>query len=699
MSFTRLHSLLKVEQASASTAVALAVMSQQSLKDPQVTAAISLAPIQLAGVVVGTMLASVFLSFAVGFVLMRVRNKEKSNPFNDKGPARDPKMQLSRDSMTIRPGNSVVIKFSPPTSVHDIPPAPERYGSLLVTPSALEKEQVLIATVLDTKVTSNNPFASRTGGWPLTASFNDNLDGTSNELWPQTTIPHNTRAQNSGPTPDSPSATGLHFEESQEIASTIKFASPPGPEVIDTSQEMELDEDSRPIREPARESRYELATDQKSERLVKAAAPLEDPLKDPDVESHASFVDGLFRDLVGQSSEQPKRASTNTLADDDYLEELVDQEAKVSWIRPDETLLDEDAEGAVTREVEDLLPEPGTSSLVVVAHTQNPGVPYLPGQSETSSQRSSFQYVRTTSPEQKQCHVPGEASSSGTQASVNQSLPQSTDGTIPPLRRNPAVSLPERRVESLSPDTANEEREISPLRRNPPFEPFESIISLFNEQQGLAIKLKGEDADEHESRGRSMIRTSDIIEARLSGVAQSNNPQEEILQRRGIQGEADDSGPATPATPQRFTASDQIRRLHTPPKRKSVSGKQSISAQNSPPLTSNLLARPVSATSAAITPRREEQSPLRRNPPGVSPPPRRALGAGSTASSSTKEFSQALSKFQTLISQNPQDAVVASNEVTSRAIAGIYIPGSLREQAVRNLSKSRERGTGERQRK
>lgn len=675
-------------------------MSQQSLKDPQVTASISLAPIQLAGLVVGTMLASLFLSFAVGFVLMRARNKENRNTFDDKGPVRDPKGKLSRNSMEFRPGNSVVIKFSPPTSVHDFPPAPERHGSLSATPSALEEEQVHIATVLDTKVASNNPFASRTGGWPLTASFDDNLDATSNELWPQTTmtIPHNTRAQNSGPTPDSPSSTGFYFEESQEIAYTIKFASPPGPEVIDTSQEMELDEDSWPIREPAREYRYELATNQKSERLVKAAAPLEDPFKDPDVESHASFVEGLFRD-VGQSSEQSKRASTNTLADDDYLEELVDQEAKVSWIRPDETLLDEDAEGAVTREVEDLLSEPGTSSPVVIANTQNPGVPYLPGQSETSSQRSSFQYVRTTSPEQKQHHVPGKASSSGTQASANQSLPESADGTISPLRRNPTVGLPERRVESLSPDTANEEREISPLRRNPPFEPFESIISPFNEQQGVAIKLKGEDADERESRGRSMIRTSDIIEARLSGVAQSNNPQEEILQRRGRRGEPDDSGSATPAPPQPFTASDQIRRLHTPPKRKSITGKQSISAQNSPPLTSNLLARPVSATSAAITPRHEEQSPLRRNPPGVSPSPRRALGAGSTASNSTKEFSQALSKFQTLISQNPQDAVFASNEVTSRAIAGIYIPGSLREQAVRNLSKSRERGTGERQRK
>lgn len=678
-------------------------MSQQSLKDSQVTAAISLAPIQLAGVVIGTMLASVFLSFAVGFVLIRARNKEKNDSFNDKGPARDPKMPLSRNSMAFRTGNSVVIRFSPPTSVRDIPPAPERRGSWSVsaTPSALEEEQVPIATVLDTKVASDNPFTSRADGWPLTASFDDNLDDTSNELWPQTTMtkPDNIRTPNSRSTPDSPPATGFYFEKSKNIASTIEFVSPPGPEVIETSQEMELDEDSWPIREPAREPSYGLAANRKSEELVQVEEALEDPFKDPDMEPHASIVEGPFQDLVEQSTEQSIKASSNKLTDDGYLEEPVDQEAKIFWDRPDETLLDEDAEGAVTHEVENLLPEPGTSSPLVVAHMQNRGAPCLPGQSETTNQRSSSQYVRTTSPEQKQDHVPAKGSSSGTRASANQSLQESADRTISPLRRNPTVGSPERRVESQSPDAVNEEREISPLRRNPPFEPFEAIISLSDEQQGGSIKLKEEDSDEFEPRGRSMIRTSDIVEARLSGLAQSNNPQEEILQRRSREDEPDGFEPASPPPPHLVTASDQTRRLHTPPKRKPVAGKESMSTKNSPALISNLLARPVSATSAAIAPRHEEPSPLRRNPPDISPLARRALGVEPTASSSTKEFSQVLSKFQTLISQNPQDAVVASNEVTSRAIAGIYIPGSLREQAVRNLSKSRERGTEERQRK
>jgi hypothetical protein len=52
-----------------------------------------------------------------------------------------------------------------------------------------------------------------------------------------------------------------------------------------------------------------------------------------------------------------------------------------------------------------------------------------------------------------------------------------------------------------------------------------------------------------------------------------------------------------------------------------------------------------------------------------------------------------LSKFQSLAEQGTVNDRQASTEVTQRAIAGIFIPGSLREQAVRNLSKSRERST------
>lgn len=674
-------------------------MSQQSLKDPQGTAAISLAPIQLAGIVVGTMLASVFLSFAAGFVLVRARHQARSGSFNTKGSARDP---LSRDSMVFRPGNSVVIKFSPPTSVHDIPPAPERHGSLSANPSSLYKEQLPMSMVQGTKVASENPFASRTDGWPLTANFDD-LDGTSDELWPQDimTIPRNMSAQNADSTPGPPFARRFSLDKSQNIAYAIKFASPPRPEPIETAQEMDMDEDSLPICEPSQESSHILDAEREPEDLVPAAEVLEDPFKDLASEAYEALVEGRFGDFVEQSP-QPIKESSKILTDDGSFEEPVGQEAKISWDRPYEALLEEDAEGLATREVEDSLPEPGISSPVVVAHTQNPEALHSPEQSETTGQRSSLQHIPTTSPKQIQGNVPG------IRAVAIQTLPDLADGKISPLHRPSTVSLCEQRVEPQSPDAVNAEREISPLRRNPPFEPLVAMFSLLGEKQGGAVKLEEEDeedADEYESRGRSMIRTSDIIEARLSGLAQVKDPQQEILQQRGRPGELNGILSAGAAHPQQFAASDQARRLQVPPKQKPVVEithvvpKQATPSKTSPPLVSNSLSRPVSATSAAATSRREEASPLRRNPPGINPPPRRALGIGATESSNTEEFSKALSKFQTLISQNPQDAVVASNEVTSRAIAGIYIPGSLREQAVRNLSKSRERGTGERQRK
>lgn len=711
-------------------------MSQQSSKDPQVTAAISLAPIQLAGIIVGTMLASVFLSFAVGFVLIRARNKEKHDSFNDKGSAMDPKMSPSRSSMEFRTGNSVVIKFSPPTSIHNFPPAPERHGDLSATHSDLTGQQLPIATVWNAKASSNNPFTSRTNGWPLTSSFDDN----SNELWSRhfMAIPHEMSAQNTVVAPGLSSVRELYLDDSQESASTTKFALPAAkeghgeaigtsdpigpvsdqaahpppsfesmhliaggfrPEAIETSHELDPDEGMRPVLESAQESSIGL-TMRKPEKLAPFKGALEDPFKDPTLEPYESLSDINFGDLVDQPSEQPIKTSSDILTHGGSLEEAGGQEADNLWNKPNEIMIGEGADlELVASEVEDSWPEPGPSSPVVVAHTRDPGAPAPTNQSRTTSQQSSFQYVRTTSPEQAQEQARGKRSSSGTQATVLRPLPESRDRTISPLRRSPSVGFLERRIDSHSPAAVDEEREISPLRRNPPFEPFEAIINLLDEQREGAIDLEEDgEADEYESRGRSMIRTSDILEARLSSLAQVNVPHEEILQQRARQGEPDDFQPASPASPLRVTHSQQAHRLQTPPKRKPVAAEQRIFTDNSQPLTPNSLSRPVSATSATVTQRREEASPLRRNPPGFSPPSARALGARPAANSSTKEFSKALSKFQTLISQNPQDAVVASDEVTSRAIAGIYIPGSLREQAVRNLSKSRERGTGERQR-
>lgn len=474
----------RIKQASASTAVALAVMGQQSLKDPQVTATISLAPIVLAGIVVGTMLALILLSFAVGFFLVRARNKEKNDSFHDKGPARDPKLPLPCNGVPFRTGNSVVIKLSPPTSVHNFPPAPERHGSLSATPPALEKDQIPIATVWDTNVASNNPFTSRTEGWPLKSSFADDSDGISDEYWSRNTktIPHSMSTQKSVSIPDSSGARELHLGNDRNISPISKFTP-----LFEKARDM--DEESVQIRQHTRDSSYGLALED-SEQLMSAAEALEDPFKDSVMEPCESLVDGLSDNSVEEASGQPKQASINTHADDSQFREPVGQEAKIFWNKPDETLLGEGAGELVTREIEDLAPEPNPSSTVVVVNTQSSGATNLPGQSEIDNQRRSSQSIRITPPEQTQEHASGKGHSSGIQTTtVIQPLPESRDGTISPLSRNLTVDFLERRVEPQNPVAVDEERELSPLRRNPPFEPFAAIISLLEEQQRGAVKL------------------------------------------------------------------------------------------------------------------------------------------------------------------------------------------------------------------
>lgn len=548
------------------------------------------------------------------------------------------------------------------------------------------------------------------------------------------TIPHDTGASKLAPTPDILPARELHLHNSQNIASTPNFASPVvqksheeaaedhtaadldfnpatrsalqfesmheladvfGLEVSKTSHERDPDGEL-PRRENTQDPPHELVA-KESEQVVPAAETLEDPFKDPVMEPQGMVMDIDF-EFVEQSHEQPTQASSDDiLTDDGYPEEPVGQEAEIVWIKAEVPLVVKGVEELFTRKIENSAPASGPSSPVVVVSTRNTEAPDLSEEGENTNQQGPNEEIRTTPSEKTQEHITLETSSSELEELVFQPLPESRDRTISPLRRNPVVGFLEERVKPQSPPPVDVEREISPLRRNPP---FEAIVSLLNEHQGGVTKLKEGDIDDYEPRGRSMIRTSDIIEARLSGLAQINKTQEEMQLQRERQDEPGDSRPASPTPHQRISASasNQVHTTQTPPKRKPVASKQE-STKTSSPLASSSLSRPVSATSAAVAPRRDEASPLRRNPTGISPHARPALSARPAASSNAKEFSQALSKFQTLVTQNPQDAVVASNEVTSRAIAGIYIPGSLREQAVRNLSKSRERGTGERQRK
>lgn len=676
-------------------------MSQQTLLNSQVTTAISIAPIQLAAIVVGTMLASVFLSFATGFVLIRARNKGKRSHSDEKGPARNPNTLLSRHSLGVRTGNSVVIKFSPPTSVHEDHPELERKRSFSTTRSTTGREHVSIVTPLDNKESTNNPFTSRSDAWPLTSSFTQDLNVASGDFWTQDiiTTPQDIDAQNTASAP-----LGLAPNLDTDAKSAISLVSlremteDSAPGLIPDSYETVSDDKPRLIGGDAQGMTYEVIGNE-AENIVPAEAALEDPFKDPIAETFEGAADERFESFAEHSLDQRSQAAGNTLTDEGCQEQTVKKDATIISNDINEALLEEAVVEMFIHTVEDSAPEPLAFSPVVDANIVGSRTPALPEQSEIISQQDSSPWVQSILPQKTSEHEPVKEPLSQTQDTAKQSLSESRDRTISPLRRNPFVGFLEAEIDSRSPSQAGtgDERDISPLRRNPP---FQDIVTLLKEQESGpdTTKLEEVDGDEFESRGRSMIRTSDIIEARLSGLAQTKQPHEETTRRRSTEGGTNDSLPASPTHPQHISVINQLSKTPISPKRNPVAEKQTILAKNSLPLTSSSLSRPVSATSAAAPLRRDESSPLRRNPPGAADL-RSVLNARPTASGNAKEFSEALSKFQTLVSQNPQDAVVASNEVTSRAIAGIYIPGSLREQAVRNLSKSRERGAGERQRK
>jgi hypothetical protein len=268
--------------------------------------------------------------------------------------------------------------------------------------------------------------------------------------------------------------------------------------------------------------------------------------------------------------------------------------------------------------------------------------------------------------------------------------------TLSPLRRNPVIDIAtfesetfspkqpppaavEQRETSHPPATSIEQKELSPLRQNPQFRNIDSFLHVQRETTVNAEKLlNGAGADVGEGRGRSMTRTSDIIEARLSEITRMKE-QEKLWEEDVDQEEKERTASPlrpNPVDPPIILADHRDRTL-SPLRRNPSNASFAKLHSRAPSLPPSLLSR--------------EESPLRRNPPNQNIT---IVGTSDSTSRSRSngQFSQTLSRFQTIASQNPNDSIIASNEVTQRAIAGIHIPGSLREQAVRNLSKSRERG-------
>lgn len=168
------------------------------------------------------------------------------------------------------------------------------------------------------------------------------------------------------------------------------------------------------------------------------------------------------------------------------------------------------------------------------------------------------------------------------------------------------------------------------------------------EEDGEESEMEEEEvpeADERVTRGRSMIRTSDIIEARLSRLSAVARARVEVKVPELV-------------TEEEARANRELSSAAT--------RAGSLEAAKAPAVV------------------------LKSNPlPALLRPAQAQSKAGSGA-----QFKQAFLMFKSLDLQNPQKAAAATTEVNHRALAGIYVPASLREQAVRNLSKSREPGRG-----
>lgn len=286
---------------------------------------------------------------------------------------------------------------------------------------------------------------------------------------------------------------------------------------------------------------------------------------------------------------------------------------------------------------------------------------------------------------------------------------------LSPFPRKPAVDVPSvepelfspkqeelefltQREQSPPPHSPTEEKEILPLRMNRQIRNITSIIAEHEATSELQEPNPEEEVDDCQARGRSMLRTSDIIEARLSAIIRTkylpllNTAPQELSKEERDQ----TISPLRRNPVDLATVLDQRNRTLSPLQQNPLTSTLSIKRKSrtlSPPSLPRL--HPVSPSLS------REESPLRRTPP--SPIPSQPLSAqesifaSNTASrpQSNFAFSQTLSKFQSLAEQGTINGRQASTEVTQRAIAGIFIPGSLREQAVRNLSKSRERSASE----
>jgi hypothetical protein len=483
---------------------------------------------------------------------------------------------------------------------------------------------------------------------------------------------------------------------------------------------------SAPIEELTTQKLHLTQIEENNDVLEPEEPAHDDPFANPFEDPPPGFLEEPIREIIEESIEElieePSEEPVEEESFEDSIEERIDEKIDNPFENPLETRIDDQPKDTARRQ---LLQQPkripAPETLALLQEDELPRYSTMPEidkllrivaqQNESTDGKPLFwSNFRAPDPEMEIAmsqpplrehslvtEVPLLRDASPPRQRVDEPMVEERRSrTLSPLRRNPVIDIVafepslkqpspagEQRETSHPPTTSIEERELSPLRQSLQFRNVTSFLQVEHETTVNAeIPINEAGADIREGRGRSMIRTSDIINARLSGISRIKE-QEKVQDEDARQEERERmvsplrQNPVNhPVDPPVILAEYRDRTL-SPLRRNPSNASFAKLHSRAPSLPPSLLSR--------------EESPLRRNPPNQDPT---ILGTSESTSRprSNEQFSQTLSRFQTLASQNPNYSIIASNEVTQRAIAGIHIPGSLREQAVRNLSKSRERG-------
>jgi hypothetical protein len=205
-----------------------------------------------------------------------------------------------------------------------------------------------------------------------------------------------------------------------------------------------------------------------------------------------------------------------------------------------------------------------------------------------------------------------------------------------------------------------------------------NIISLLAEHEASstsAPSIEEAELNERQARGRSMLRTSDIIEARLSAIAKSKETKNITIEELTNEERARTISPLRRNPVDISTILEQRNRTLSPLQRNPSTSMKCKSRGLSLPTLPHLNPIPHGPAS-------RNESPLRRNP--TFPIPSQPIAPTNPSArpdpvsrpNSNFAFNQTLARFQNLAEQSAKDGRQASTEVTQRAIAGIYIPGS-----------------------